>query len=387
MASIPSRQVTEGHEVPHLDRRPGTAQETDNVGEFAMSATVRDVAKKAGVSAMTVSRVINGGVGVRSDTRRRVESAVAELDFVPNGIARGLMSRRTGTLGLIVPDIVNPFFAIVVRGAETVARRAGYRLLLCNSESDLVLERQYIEDVISHRVEGLLLAPVGDRSKANLVLAVRRKFPFVLIDRSVAGLNCDLVQADSVDGARKLVSHLISIGHRRIAVIIEPDNVSTARERMRGYREALKAGGLKLEPELVMRTTADRAGGYGAMQRILGFDPRPTAVFAVNNMTALGAMQAIRDRGLVVPKDIALVCFDDVEHLAVLSPFLTVVNQPTEMLGTMAAELLLNRIAADSGGPRRQVVLQSELLVRESCSAKAGVPPTDPNEPNNKPRS
>jgi LacI family transcriptional regulator len=149
----------------------------------------------------------------------------------------------------------------------------------------------------------------------------------------------------------------------------------------------MKAAGLTVPPELVIRTSADRAGGYGAMQQILGMRPRPTAVFAVNNRTALGAMQAIRDRGLVVPRDIALVCFDDVEHLAVLSPFLTVVNQPTEMLGTLAAELLLTRIGSDEGGERRQVVLQAELLVRESCGAKQSLPATEPAEDtNNKPR-
>jgi LacI family transcriptional regulator len=340
-----------------------------------MNATVHDVAKRAGVSAMTVSRVINGGVGVRPETRRRVERAVTELDFVPNGVARGLMSKRTGALGLIVPDIVNPFFAIVVRGAETVARRAGYRLLLCNSEGDLGLERQYVEDMIANRVEGLLIAPVGDRSKPNLMPFVRRKFPFVLIDRSVAGLPCDLVQADSVAGARTLMNHLISVGHRRIGAIVEPDNVSTARERLRGYAEALRAAGLPMAPELIIRTTADRMGGYGAMQQFLGFDARPTAVFAVNNMTALGAMQAVRERGLAVPKDIALVCFDDVEHLAVLSPFLTVINQPTEMFGTLSAEILLHRITGEASGPRRHVVLQAELIVRESCGARAGIVP------------
>ncbi|HEX3696869.1 MAG TPA: LacI family DNA-binding transcriptional regulator [Polyangia bacterium] len=346
-----------------------------------MNATVRDVAKHAGVSAMTVSRVINGAVGVRPETRRRVERAVSELDFVPNGVARGLTSKRTGALGLIVPDIVNPFFAIVVRGAETVARRAGYRLLLCNSEGDLGLERQYVEDLISHRAEGLIIAPVGDRSKANLLPVVRRKFPFVLVDRSVAGLPCDVVQADSVSGARTMIAHLIAIGHRRIGVIVEPDNVSTARERLQGYADAMTAAGLKMTPELVIRTAADRAGGYGAMQQFLGFDSRPTAVFAVNNMTALGAMQAVRERGLAVPKDIALVCFDDVEHLAVLSPFLTVINQPTEMFGTLAAEILLHRITGDPVGPRRHVVLQSELIVRESCGAKAGIPPAKDTDP------
>jgi LacI family transcriptional regulator len=349
-----------------------------------MNATVRDVARKAGVSAMTVSRVINGVAGVRPETRRAVERAITELDFVPNGVARGLMSAKSGTLGLIVPDISNPFFSILVRGAETVARRAGYRVLLCNSEGDLNLERQYVQDMISHRAEGLMIAPVGDRSKATLTLLARRKLPFVLIDRSVAGLQCDLVQSDSVAGAKLLVSHLASIGHQRIAVIIEPDNVSTARERLEGYMAAMKAAGVKVDPRLVIRTTADRAGGYGAMQQILTLDPRPTAVFAVNNMTALGAMQALRERNIVVPRDIALVCFDEVEHLAVLSPFLTVVNQPTEMFGTLGAQLLLDRVAGDAGGTPRVVVLPAELLVRESCGAKSGLPgPAGTSSPNN----
>ncbi|MES1204349.1 MAG: LacI family DNA-binding transcriptional regulator [Pseudomonadota bacterium] len=336
-----------------------------------MNATVRDVARMAGVSAMTVSRVINGGAGVRPETQHRVERAIKKLDFVPNGVARGLMSSKTGALGMIVPDIVNPFFAVLVRGAETVARRAGFRLLLCNTENDLALERQYVEDMISHRVEGLLIAPVDDRSKANLMPLVRRHFPFVLIDRSVAGLDCDLVQADSVAGARTLMSHLISIGHRRIAVIIEPDNVSTARERLQGYREALQAAGLQEESDLIVPTSPDRAGGYEAMRKVLARTPLPTAVFAVNNMTAMGAMQAISEHNLVVPRDIALVCFDDVEHLAVVSPFLTVMNQPTETFGTVASQLLLDRIAGKGSEHGQRVVLRADLLVRESCGARA----------------
>lgn len=345
---------------------PSTKPDPANI-----NATVRDVARKAGVSAMTVSRVINGGNGVRPETRLRVQQAVAELDFVPNSVARGLISRKSGTLGLIVTDIVNPFFATVVRGCETVARRAGYRLLLCNSEGDLALERQYVEDMISHRVEGLLIAPVGDQSKVHLLALARRNFPFVLIDRSISGLECDLVQGDSVSAAQQLMSHLISVGHRRIAVIIEPDNVSTARERLQGIKNALRTAGLKLSPSLIIRTTADRAGGYGAMQQLLGLDALPTAVFAVNNMTALGAMQALRERALTVPNDVALVCFDDVEHLAVHSPFLTVMDQPTEMFGTLAAQMVLDRISGGGARPPRSVILPAQLLVRESCGAKA----------------
>jgi LacI family transcriptional regulator len=341
-------------------------------------STLRDVAKRARVSPMTVSRVANGAAGVRPETRRRVEKAIAELGFIPNGVARGLKSSKTGAIGLIVPDIVNPFFAVVVRGAETVARRAGYRLLLCITENDLTLERQYVEDMISHQVEGLLIAPVGDRSQGNILPLVQRKFPFVLMDRGVKGLDCDLVQGDNRAGALRLVRHLVSIGHRRIAAILEPDNVSTARERLEGYRDALESAGLAFDRELVAETSGDRAGGYSAMHQILSLHPLPTAVLAINNMTALGAMQAVRERGLLVPRDIALVCFDDVEHLAVLSPFLTVMNQPAESFGTVAAQLLLDRMTGKASDRRRKVVLQPHLLVRESCGAKAG-PPTPQN--------
>ena len=336
-----------------------------------MNATVRDVARRARVSAMTVSRVINGSASVRPETKRRVERAIAELDYVPNSVARGLMSSKTGTLGLIVPDIANPFFTMVVRGAETVARRAGYRLLLCNSENDLAFEREYVEEMISHRVEGLLIAPVGDKSKANLLPLIRREFPFVIIDRSIAGFDSDLVQADSVAGAKKLISHLVSIGHRRIAMIAQPNNVSTGRDRSQGYREALEAAGIPFDPEIVIETpAADRDGGFRVMKQILALKNRPTAVFAINNLTALGAMQVIRDAGMMVPDDIGLVCFDDVEHLAVLSPFLTVMNQPTETFGTVSAMLLLDRIGGRVGDWPRRVILQADLIVRVSCGAK-----------------
>src|SRR5262245_36881735 len=187
------------------------------VASRRMTATVREVAKRAGVSAMTVSRVINGGVGVRPATRSRVEQAIADLDFFPNRIARGLTSSKTGAIGLIVPDLVNPFFTVVLRGAEMVARRAGYRVLLCNTESDLGLERSYIEDMMSHRVEGLIVAPVNDSSRLNLLPLMRRGLPFVLIDRTLPDVDCDLVQADSAAGARRLIQHLTDIGHRRIA--------------------------------------------------------------------------------------------------------------------------------------------------------------------------
>jgi LacI family transcriptional regulator len=340
-----------------------------------MAATLRDVGKKAGVSAMTVSRVINGREGVDEETRRRVEEAILALDYVPNRIARGLLSNKTQTIGLIVPDVVNPFFAPVVRGAETAARKAGYRILLCNSEGDLRLEREYIEDLVSHRVDGLLIAPVSDRTRTSILPLVKGAFPLVLIDRALPDADCDLIVSDSAAGARRLVEHLISVGHERIAHLSDAEDTSTGRERVRGYREALEAAGLPFQEDLVFRTTVDRIGGYRATQEILALDRLPTAIFTVNNMTVVGAMEALRERGMLVPRDMGLVCFDDVEHLAVLSPFLTVIDQPAETFGSLGAQLLLERIAGKAGSRARRIGLQTDLIVRQSCCVESGVPP------------
>jgi LacI family transcriptional regulator len=258
----------------------------------------------------------------------------------------------------------------VVRGAETAARRAGYRVLLCNSEGDLRLEREYIVDLVAHRVEGLLLAPANDDSRHGIFPLLRGGFPLVLLDRSLPDSDCDLVVSDSTTGARRLTEHLIAVGHRSIAHLTDADSTSTGRDRLRGYCEALAAAGIGLRDELVFRTTVDQLGGYRAAQEVLALAPRPTAIFAVNNMTAVGAMKALRERGLAVPEDMALVCFDDVEHLAVLSPFLTVVDQPAETLGGLGAQLLLERIAGKAGPRSRRIVLQTDLIVRRSCGCE-----------------
>ena len=244
-----------------------------------MAATLHEVGRRAGVSAMTVSRVVNGRGGVDLETRRRVEEAIQALDYVPNRIARGLISQKTQTIGLIVPDVVNPFFAPVVRGAESAARKAGYRVLLCNSEGDLRLEREYIEDLVAHRVEGLMLAPASDRSRSSILSLLRGGFPLVLIDRALPDADCDLIVSDNANGARRLIEHLIGIGHREIAHVTDAEDTSTGRERLRGYRDALDAAGIPFQSELVVRTTVDRIGGYRAAQEILARDPLPDGHF------------------------------------------------------------------------------------------------------------
>jgi LacI family transcriptional regulator len=332
--------------------------------------TIRDVARLAGVSPMTVSRVVNASPRVKPETRRLVEEAIAAVGYVPNTLARGLAGQKTGTIGLIVPDFSDPFFSLILRGAEDVARRAGYRVVLCNTDGDLTREEEYCDDMIAHRAEGLLIAPVSDRSRPNLRRLTQHRVPFVLVDRAIPGLECDLVQGDSVGGARLLVDHLIRLGHRCIAHITESPAVSTARDRLQGYGEALTAAGLPVESELVVEAAAASIkGGFEATRALLGRSSQPTAIFAVNNLVAVGAITAIRQHGLEVPDDLALVCFDDIDLAARLDPFLTVMAQPAETFGTLATQLLLERIVGRAPERRRLVVLPADLIVRRSCGA------------------
>lgn len=333
------------------------------------TTTIRDVARTAGVSPMTVSRVINGGRRVSPGTRRRVEQAIADLGYVPSRLARGLSRQKTGALALIVPDVANPFFTLIVRGAEDVARRADYRVILCDTRADLTIEREVIEEMIAHRVEGLVIAPVSDRSKTHLQRLQRFGVPFVLVDRSVPGIDCDVVLGDSAGGAGQLVKHLIALGHRRIAMIVEADDVSTARERRFGYEAALTASGIPLDPELVVRSTVDPEGGRSGMRHLLEVAEPPTAVFTVNNLVAVGAIETVREAGLEVPDDVALVCFDDIELASRLYAFLTVMMQPAETFGTLGTQLLLDRINGTGPAPSRIVVLPGQFVVRRSCGA------------------
>jgi LacI family transcriptional regulator len=334
------------------------------------STTIRDVARLSGVSPMTVSRVINDSERVSPETRKRVEDAISELGYVPSRLARGLSRQRTGTLAVIVPDVANPFFTAVVRAAEEVARRADYHVILCDTRADLSVERDVIEELIAHRVEGMVIAPVSDRSAMHLRRLAAFGVPFVLIDRTIPGVDCDVVLGDSSGGARQLVDHLVSLGHRRIGFIVESDDVSTARDRRRGYEAALNAAGIALDPALVAHAAPDPSGGSAGMARLLELEERPTAVFTVNNLVALGAIEAVRAAGLEVPDDVALVCFDDIEYASRLYPFLTAMEQPAQTFGTLGTQLLLERIEGRGPERRHEVVLPGEFIIRKSCGAK-----------------
>jgi LacI family transcriptional regulator len=335
---------------------------------------MRQVAERAGVSAMTVSRVINESPRVSEEARTRVEAAIAELGYVPNRLASGLIRRKTGAIGVIVPDVANPFFTLVVRGAEEVAWRAGYHVILCNTQGDLERERGYLEDMLAFQVEGLLIVPAGDQSRPSLRVLKKNDVPFVIIDRSIAGHDGDLVQGDSVGGARRLIEHLIGLGHRHIGMVTETSEVSTARDRLQGYKEALAAARIQFRPELIVEASAiDVGAAHDATLQLLDLPDPPTAIFSVNNIAVVGVAEAARERGLEIPRDLALVCFDDIEHASRFLPFLTVMAQPAETFGTIATQLLLDRLAGQVSERRRIVVLPADFIVRESCGTQVPV--------------
>ncbi|MGG4034147.1 LacI family DNA-binding transcriptional regulator [Paenibacillus cisolokensis] len=332
--------------------------------------TIYDIAKKANVSAMTVSRVINNTGRISEKTRLKVQKVMEELHYVPNATARSLVLQRTMTLSLLITDITNPFYTTVARGAEDAARENGYKLLLGNSDESVDKEREYIDTVLSTRVDGVLITPSGDRSRPHLETLARHGIPFVILDREVPGIACDCVLGDSVGGARKLVDYLIGLGHRRIALVNGSPEVSTARDRLAGYRQALAERGIGFDPAYVMESNYRPQDAEAAAERLLSLSPSPTAVFAANNLLALSLLQSLRKRGIGVPEELSIVTFDDFGYMSVLDPFFTLVAQPAYEFGRQGISLLIERIENRDAPPRR-IVLPNELTTGRSVRPAA----------------
>jgi LacI family transcriptional regulator len=331
--------------------------------------TIYDVAERAGVAPATVSRVINRSGYVSDATRRRVEKAIEDLNYAPNRLAQGLRSKQTHTLGLVLTDITNPFWTTVARGVEDAASEEDFSVILCNTDESKAKQSQYVSLLLQKQVDGFILVPAS-QDVDEIASIQDRHIPIVVLDRKVS-LPADSVRCDSEKGAYDLVKHLLQLGHRRIGVLSGSKNVSTATDRVRGYCRALSDAGLPVDDRLILYEAFTQDAGYTMTEAMLRISPPPTALFAVNNFIAIGAVRALREAGLQVPEDMAIVAFDDLPLTLLVEPYLTVAAQPAYEMGWRATELLLARLNDEAPEAYQEVILPTELVVRQSSGARA----------------
>lgn len=294
--------------------------------------------------------------------------AARALNYEPNRVARNLRARTTRTIGVVIPNIENPFFTSVVRGIENVLQASEYGLLLGNANEDPERERFYLAMLRAEGVAGIIFVPLAASPRAYQPL-LDAGLSLVAVDRVPVGLNIDLVTVANTPGARAAVTHLLGLGRRRIGLITGPASYSTAQERRAGYEQAITGAGLAVQPELIYQGDYREAGGCQGMQALLALPEPPQAVFVANNMMTLGALQAIHERNLRIPSEMAIVSFDDMSWANALQPPLTAVAQPPYEVGATAAEMMLQRLR-EPVRPVRHVTLETRLIVRASCGAR-----------------
>jgi len=343
--------------------------------------SMKQIARLADVSLGTVSHVINNSAKVREPLRRRVLEAVELLSYQPSQLARGLRRDKTNIIGMIIPDITNPFFPAVVRGAEDAAYDSGYRLLLCNADNNQLKEISYIKELRTYLPAGIIVIPSNLNDVTMQDVKLTGKSVVVCLDRIPRDWKGDAVTIDNEDGAMQATQHLIRLGHVRIATVTGPLSLTNATDRRTGFRRALREANIQIPAEYEQESSFNREGGHSAALKLLRMQPRPTAIFAQNDLMAMGVMVAIRELGLQCPRDISLFGFDGLEVMELMDPPLSSVLQPGYQLGAMGVELLVGRVN-DPARPFSHHVLPTELLVRASAAA----PPPEPaaNTPPNR---
>jgi DNA-binding LacI/PurR family transcriptional regulator len=331
-----------------------------------MPSTLKDVAIHAKVSIATVSRVLNGSGYVSNEVKERVEKIMKELNYQPNAIARSLKNAKTHTIGVIVPDVSNPYFMGIVRAFEDKVS-PNYHLLLCSSDEIVEKEISYLDVFLEKRVDGLFLSHCRLEVADSLNKYLNQNIPVVLVDRHAEDLEVDTVYEENIKSSYQLTNHLISIGHRDIAMINSSIG-SNSKDRQRGYEQALKDAGFESSPEYVLCGKFNQQTGYTFGKQLLMMGKkRPTAIFAANNLIAVGVLQAIREFGLEVPNDISLVSFGDLLFPELISPTMTTVIQHPERVGIVAAELLLARMSGDlTNSNMQKIVIPTSLRLGQS---------------------
>ncbi len=339
-------------------------------------ANMNDIARIAGVSLGTVSHVLNNSANVRAPLRKRVLEAVQAAGYQPNQLARGLRRDKTDVIGMIIPDITNPFFPAVVRGAEDVAFSNGYRLILCNTDNDHSKELIHLRELRTYLPTGLIVIPSNFSDLTMQAESYRRAGTGVVcVDRLPRNWAGDSVTVNNEEGAMEATRYLIQMGHKRLAMIVGPQHLTNAKDRLNGFKKAVKEARIHISPEYIQETTFDKQGGYSKSLVLLRLIPRPTAIFAGNDMIALGALRAIREAGLRCPEDVSLMGFDDLDLAEATYPALSSVSQSGYQLGTTAAHMLVGRLHGDKSPPKH-MILKTSLSLRSSVAT----PSSDPSQ-------
>lgn len=335
-------------------------------------ATILEVASRARVSIATVSNVIRGTKRVSPELEKRVRSAIRELNYIPNEIARSLKARQTRMLGLILPDITNPFFPEIIRGAEDTAFERGYFLVTANTDEQIGRERRIISALCSYRVDGILLASAPGRDAGHIKRTMESGVSVVCLDRPVRGVRTDAVFLDNIRGGRECVRHLIQSGHRKIAIVTGPLEAQIARERMQGYKDALDEADIAINPRLVLEGDFREDSGYRLAKSLWCARTKPSAIFVCNGVMTLGVLRAFEELGVECPKDIALATFDDLAVDRPFHPHLTAVVQPSYEMGARAATIVMDRIEGKLSKDPFIVRIAPTLTIRESTIFHAG---------------
>lgn len=327
--------------------------------------TMGDVARLAGVSASTVSHVLNGTRKVDAATRQRVEVAIAETGYRRNGVARSLAAGRTHTVGLSISALTNPYFGSLVHAVERALSDAGYVLIVGDSHDAVESEKRVTESLLDRQVDGMIVAPAAGSERSTLPGITRTGTPLVLIDRML-DVDCDQVGPENVTSARMLTEHLLDLGHRRIAVVRGIPGISSTTERFDGYVAALAGQGIGLDPSIVVEGESSTDVAEREVSALLASPKRPTALVSMNNAMTIGTLKAVRSLGLSIPRDVAFVCYDDFEWSDLFEPKLTAAGQDVETIGATAAQLLLRRIRKEDGPPQR-IRVPTTFHHRSSC--------------------
>lgn len=328
--------------------------------------TIRDVAQKANVSISTVSHVLNGTRFVSEETKKAVLTAIKELGYRPNPIARGLKTDVMKTIGVIVSDVINPFFTSVVRGIEDGASEAGYSVIVCNSDEIPKKQDNYLHVLEENRVAGIIITPVAKRQGYLRTLINERRFPIVIVNREIPQLKVDSVIVDNRGGAYEAIKHLLDHGHRRIGVVAGLANSPTTIRRLEGYKVAIAEKGISFDEALVIDGHATFEGGRLAAHALMELKPRPTAIFSMNALMTAGVMLALQEKGAECPRDVSVISFSDSFWAAGYNPPITAMAQPTYEMGREAVRLLLERINEINSEEPRRVIFPATLVVRKS---------------------